>query len=357
MATPKFGTSTLSVHNELRKQVNDYFQSANIEATGNHKLYWKAAILLSSYIFVYIHLIFFTPIVWIAIPECALLGLLTAGIGFNIMHDGAHGSFSKNQTINNMAAFSLDCLGASSFMWNVKHNMVHHSFTNIDGVDDDIDAKPFLRMCDTQKHYKAHKYQHLYFWFLYSLLYIFWVFYTDYKKYFSKHVGSVPLKKLKLKDHFTFWGFKVLYVVLYMALPIYFCGFGPWLIGYLVYGSVGGFVLSIVFQLAHTVEETSFPQVVVATNKIEDEWAVHQLKTTANFATKNKFITWCVGGLNFQIEHHLFPKVSHIHYPVISQIIKKACAELGVPYIEHQKMYAAIGSHVSHLKKMGQRNY
>lgn len=357
MRTPKFNSPAISVHNELKRQINEYFQSANIPVHGNGKLYWKAAILITSYIFVYVSLVFFTPVVWLAIPECALLGLLTAAIGFNVMHDGAHGSFSKHQIINNMAAFSLDCLGASSFMWNMKHNVVHHAYTNIDGVDDDIDARPFLRLCDTQKYYKIHKYQHMYFWFLYSLLYIFWVFYADYKKYFSNKIGNVPLKKLKLKDHVTFWGFKVLYLVMYILLPIYMCGFLPWLLGYTVLAAIGGFVLSIVFQLAHTVEETSFPQVAADTNKIEDEWAVHQLKTTANFATKNKLVTWWLGGLNFQIEHHLFPKVSHVHYPVISQIIKKTCAELGIPYLEHQKLHAAIGSHVSHLKKMGQRNY
>jgi linoleoyl-CoA desaturase len=353
MSTPKFATPSLSLHNELKKRVNEYFQDSSIAATGNYKLYSKAIILWLSYIFIYVHLIFFTPIVWIAIPECIALGILTAGIGFNVMHDGAHGSFSKYQWLNRLAGASLDVLGASGFMWNMKHNIVHHAYTNIDGIDDDIDAKPFLRLCESQKRYKIHRYQHLYFGFLYSLLYLFWVFFTDYRKYFTNKVGTVPLKKLKLKDHLSFWLFKVMYVVLYIALPIYMLGFGAWIIGFLVYAMVGGFILSIVFQLAHTVEETSFPQPVQPTNKIEDEWALHQLKTTANFAPKNKFITWWVGGLNFQIEHHLFPKVSHIHYPVISEIIRKTCEEVGVPYIVHPKMRYAVASHVSHLRKLG----
>lgn len=355
MVTPKFASSSTSLHNELKKRVNNYFQSAEINHTGNGKLYFKAVVLGISYVAVYVSLIFFTPAVWLAIPECLILGLLTAAIGFNVMHDGAHGSFSSRPWVNRIAALSLDFLGASSFMWNVKHNIVHHAYTNIDGVDDDINARPFLRLCETQKHYKMHKYQHIYFWFLYSLLYMFWVFFTDYKKYFSNKVGDVPLKKLKLKDHIAFWGFKLLYVLVYMAIPIYFCGFVPWLIGFLSYAAIGGLVLSIVFQLAHTVEETSFPEPIQPGNRIEDEWALHQLKTTANFATKNKVITWLVGGLNFQVEHHLFPKISHIHYPQISKIIKQACSELGAPYIEHTKMRYAIVSHIHHLKKMGQK--
>jgi linoleoyl-CoA desaturase len=353
MATPKFASSSLSVHTELRNRVSEYFKNADVKSTGNAALYTKAVILFSLLFGLYIHLVFFTPAAWLGILECMLLGLVTAGIGFNVMHDGAHGSFSNNPTVNRIAAYTLDFLGGSSFMWNNKHNIVHHTYTNIDGVDDDIEARPFLRLAPTQKRYKAHKYQHYYFWALYSLLYLFWVFFTDYRKYFTGAVGSVPIKKLKPIDHILFWGFKVFYIGVYVALPIYMVGFMPWLVGFLAYTCTGGFVLSIVFQLAHTVEETSFPEAQMPANKMEDEWALHQLKTTANFATNNKLITWYVGGLNFQIEHHLFPKISHAHYPHISKIVKQACKDMGVPYIEHKWMLHAVSSHISHLKKMG----
>jgi len=163
----------------------------------------------------------------------------------------------------------------------------------------------------------------------------------------------VPLQKLKLKDHIFFWSFKALYVFLFIGLPIYCGGFIPWLIGFLLNAAVAGFLLSIVFQLAHTVDETSFPVPLLPFNKIEDEWALHQLKTTANFATKNKFISCWLGGLNFQVEHHLFPKISHIHYPVVCNIVRETCIALGVPHIEHSKMYLAIASHISYLKRMG----
>ena len=132
-------------------------------------------------------------------------------------------------------------------------------------------------------------------------------------------------------------------------------GFMPWLIGFLVSGLFAGFVLSIVFQLAHTVEHTHFPAMNAETGKMEDEWAVHQLKTTANFATRNKVISWLVGGLNFQIEHHLFPKISHVHYPAISKIIKNACNDFGVPYIEYPKFRMAVASHVMYLKHLSKK--
>ena len=158
---------------------------------------------------------------------------------------------------------------------------------------------------------------------------------------------------MSLGDHLVFWGFKVFHAFLFVGLPIYLLGFTSWLIGFLIFTVVAGFVLSIVFQLAHTVEHTSFPQPDEVTGKLEDEWAVHQIKTTANFATNNKVVSWLVGGLNFQIEHHLFPKISHIHYPAISKIIRQACEEYGISYIEYPKVRYAVASHVAYLRQMG----
>jgi linoleoyl-CoA desaturase len=354
MIMPKFSTVPSSFHGELKKRISAYFQETGKSSTGNFSLYFKAIVLVLGLIGTYVHLVFFTPPVWLALIECIALGGFTAAIGFNVMHDGGHGSFSRYKWVNDLAALSLNFLGANIFMWKTKHNVIHHAYTNVDGLDDDIDAKPFLRLCDTQKFYKIHRYQHLYFWAAYSLLYLYWIFVTDYKKYFLKRVGNVPLKKMSTADHVSFWSFKVLHLILFIALPIYMVGLTPWAIGFLVYGLFSGFVLSIVFQLAHTVEHTHFPMPDEKTNRLEDEWAVHQIKTTANFATGNKVICWLVGGLNFQVEHHLFPKISHVHYPAISKIIKQACDEYGVKYIEYPRMRLAVASHVAYLRQLGQ---
>jgi len=224
---------------------------------------------------------------------------------------------------------------------------------HIDGVDDDLDAKPFLRMASTQKHLKMHRFQHWYFWVFYCFLHFYWSFVSDYKKYFRGKIGDIPLKKMSAMDHFSFWFFKFVYYTLFIVIPFITVGFSGWLLGFICFTVFAGFILSIVFQLAHTVEHTHFPVPDVITNKVEDEWAIHQLKTTANFATKNKVISWLVGGLNFQIEHHLFPKISHVHYPQISEIIKKACSEFGVEYVEYRRMTQAVVSHVSYLRQMG----
>ncbi len=355
MTTPKFININPNFHQELKRRVNQYFTDTKKAATGNWKLYSKAIIFCVSYLAILTHLYFFTPTQWwLAVIECLLLGGLTAAIGFNVMHDGSHGSFSTSKTVNKMAAISMNFLGASSIMWSIKHNILHHTYTNVDGVDDDIEAKPFLRLCENQKRYKMHKYQHIYFWFLYTLLHIVWVFKTDYDKYFNSRIGGVAIRKLTLKEHIGFWTAKVLYAIAMIIIPIVKFGFVKWLVAFAIVTMFAGLVLSIVFQLAHTVEHTHFPLPTADTNKIENEWAIHQINTTANFATKNKLISWLVGGLNFQIEHHLFPKISHVHYPAISKIIKQTCEEFGLQYIEYRKMRHAIASHVVYLKKLGQ---
>jgi linoleoyl-CoA desaturase len=353
MVKPKFPAGSDPFFIELKHRVNAYFTEKGIQSTGNFSLYLKSIIMLPAFVLIYVHLVFFTPPNGLAIFECILLGSLVAGIGFNIMHDGAHGSYSGNKLLNSFAAYTLNVLGGSAFMWNIKHNVVHHAYTNIDGVDSDLEFKPLLRMCPSQKKLGIHKYQHIYVWFLYCLLYVFWIFVTDYKKYFSRNVGPVHIKKMTISEHIQFWSFKAFHYTMIFVLPIAYLGFWHAIIGYVLFAFTAGFVLSIVFQLAHIVEETSFPEINTTTGRMDDSWAVHQLKTTANFATKSRAISWFVGGLNFQVEHHLFPKISHVHYPAINKIVKRTCKEFGVEYHEYPNLVTALSSHATFLRAVG----
>jgi linoleoyl-CoA desaturase len=348
----KLTTAPLTFHAELKKRIQSYFEKRNTKSTGNWKLYSKALLLLLGYVAVYIHLVFFTPGSLWALAECLLLGGLTAAVGFNIMHDGIHGSFSSRKWVNRLAGLTLNLLGANNFMWKTKHNIIHHTYTNIAGVDDDIEARPLLRLCSSQNHYSIHRLQHWYFWAAYSLLYLWWIFFTDYRKYFTGRIGGVALQAMTLREHASFWGFKMLHLFLFVACPIYVVGLSNWLWGFLVFSLFTGFILSIVFQLAHTVEGTHFVQADQNKQPIEDEWAIHQLKTTANFATHNRMLSWWLGGLNFQIEHHLFPRISHVHYPAISKIIRATCQEFNIPYLEYPKVRLALVSHVAHLREL-----
>lgn len=337
----------------LKGKVNNYFSENQLARTGGRKLFVKGSLIILSAIFLYILLVFFTPPAFLALLLCALLGVNFAVIGFNIMHEGGHGSFSKYKWVNGVSAYSLNLLGGNIHFWKQKHNIDHHTYTNIEGMDHDIDVK-FMRMHKDQPRYGYHRFQHYYWVFLYGISYMAWVLYQDFEKYFSTKMEKAGRrKKLDAKEHLIFWITKLGYVVLYFVLPILFVGWWQALLGFVVLSIACGFTISIVFQLAHVVEGTQFPEPDLETKKMEREWAVHQLATTANFATQSKIAYWFLGGLNFQVEHHLFPSISHVHYPQINKLVKETCEEFNVAYLEHKTMGKAFLSHILHIKKLG----
>ncbi|HEX8040631.1 MAG TPA: acyl-CoA desaturase [Chryseosolibacter sp.] len=349
-----FQRNQTSFFKDLKESIDRHFAEARIDPAGNGKLYLKGGIQMLTAAALYVVLVFFTPMPLISIPLAVLLGLNLGVIGFNVMHEGGHQSFSKHSWVNKASAYSLNMLGGITYFWKIKHNVNHHTFTNIDGMDSDIDAKPFMRMHAEQPRYWFHRFQHIYWVALYGISYIAWVFYEDFQKYFSgRHSANSSPKKLELKEHFIFWATKILYVAVYIVIPVVMVGWLPALIGFFIVTFVTGLSISVVFQLAHVVEDTQFHSPHDQNASEKQEWAIHQLNSTANFATGSKVLHWLLGGLNFQIEHHLFPRISHIHYPTVSRFVKEACAQSNVTYIEYKSMFQALVSHLVHLKRLG----
>jgi linoleoyl-CoA desaturase len=339
----------------LKQKVDNYFKTNNLRETGNIKLYYKTVLLFLSAIMLYSLLVFASLPVWLSVVLCCVMGFNLAAIGFNTMHDGAHGSFSRKTWVNELMAFSLNAMGGNAFLWKAKHNLFHHSFTNIEGMDEDIDIKPWIRVNENQKKHWYHRFQHIYWVILYGTTYLLWVYVQDFKKYFTGKVGDNKFKKMDTWNHFVFWFSKVMYIVAFIVVPVYVLGWAKALIGYFIISFVTGFVIAVVFQLAHVVTEAEFHAPSdEKVFKLENEWAVHQILTTADFATKSKIVSWFTGGLNYQVEHHLFPRISHIHYPNIRKLVKETCQQFNVNYIEFPTLMSAIRSHVLHLKQVGQ---
>jgi len=244
-------------------------------------------------------------------------------------------------------------MGGNAYLWNQKHNVIHHNFTNIEGYDDDIDIRPLIRTNENQPKKKIHKYQHIYFIFLYTLTPFWWVCVRDFMKYFTGKIANHEFKKMEVKDHFIFWISKLLHIGMFIVLPSILLGVGPTLLGYAVILGVQGVILSVVFQMAHVVEDATFHVPEPETMKIDNIVVLHQLSTTANFGTKNPLIFWFTGGLNYQVEHHLFPKISHIHYGKISKIVENLCKKYNIQYNNYPTFLDAFKSHVLHLKMVG----
>lgn len=348
-----FSTRNSSFFSDLKSSVDQYFQERKINKTGNWNLYSKTIVLVPASIAMYILLLTVDlhPLVGVLIS--GVLGFTLASIGFNVMHDACHGSYSSKKWLNETLGLTLNALGGNAFIWKFKHNIIHHTYTNVDGVDDDIAKSPLIRQCPSQKWFPAHRFQHLYVVLVYAISSFAWVFIMDFNKYFSKRVYRTDLQTMSTSDHVIFWFSKVLYILFYIVIPVLFVGWGPWAIGFTVMHLVMGLTLAIVFQLAHVVEHTEFEYVPGDEAKIESEWAIHQIKTTANFAPKNTIISWFVGGLNYQVEHHLFPRISHVHYPAISRLVKETCRKYNVTYNEYDTMSAAVASHFRMMYALG----
>ncbi|RYZ00847.1 MAG: acyl-CoA desaturase [Chitinophagaceae bacterium] len=354
MAKVTFDNTNNQFFRSLRQSVDAYFKETGLSKTGGWRLHHKALVLFPAGIALYSVLLLDLLPAFPALVACGLLGLVISSLGFNVMHDACHGSYSGRKWVNNLMGLTMNVLGGNAFFWKQKHNIIHHTYTNIEGLDDDIAQSKWLRQSPTQPWIRVHSYQHLYLTLAYGLSLMHWVAFRDFVKYFSGRVHNTPLPAMDLGEHVIFWISKAFYYFVYIILPIMVLGPLPWLAGYVTMNFVAGVVLSYTFQLAHAVEGPEFESVGDEDRVIGTEWAVHQLRTTANFAPRNRFVNWFVGGLNYQVEHHLFPRISHIHYPALSPIVQEHCRRFGIPYHSFPTVSAAIASHLRTMKRLGQ---
>jgi linoleoyl-CoA desaturase len=341
---------------ELRRRVDAYFERTGRSRRDCPQMYFKTATILAWFFGSYLLLLFFAASWWTVLPLTVILGLSVAAIGFNIQHDGGHRAYSEHQWVNKIMALTLDLMGGSSYLWDWKHNSIHHTYPNIDGQDDDINLGFLGRLSPQQPRLKIHRLQGIYLWFLYGFMAIKWHLVDDFYQLWTGRIGTHKIRRPKGKDLAIFIAGKVVFFSLAFVIPMLL---HPWyavLFVYVTAAFVSGVVLSVVFQLAHCVGEAEFPVPVAAdggTEFIETDWAVHQVRTTVDFARGNRVLCWFLGGLNFQIEHHLFHKICHVHYPALSKLVEETCKEFGLEYSQHKTMFAAIGSHFRWLVEMG----
>lgn len=341
---------------ELKKRVHTYFSEKNISENANYKMIVKTVALLLIYFGSYTLIIAGNLSLYIDWLLCIVLGAGMAGIGFSIAHDAIHGAYSKNGKVNYVLGLLMNIIGGNRYVWSITHNIIHHTYTNIYEVDEDLEIAPFIRLSEHAKHKSIHRVQHVLGFFAYGFATLFWVAMKDYKKILQKNIGPYKNKKHPPFEIAMLILFKFIYYFYIIALPLLVMNITWWqfLIGFITMHFTSGLILGIIFQLAHTVEETHHA-VQNTEGNIDETWAVHQMKTTSNFAMKNRFINWYVGGLNFQVEHHLFPRICSIHYPAISKIVQRTAAEYDVPYHYHRTFLGAVRSHYRFLKRMGQK--
>jgi linoleoyl-CoA desaturase len=341
-------------HQSLKARVEQYLGASGRSPRDLPAMYVKTAVILGWFVASYVWLVFGATGPWGAAAGCVSLGLAMAGIGFSIQHDANHGGYSNRPMINRFFAWTLDAVGGSSYVWSWKHNIFHHSHPNVVGLDEDIDIQPLCRLAPSHKLRAAHRLQHLYIWGLYGLLPVKWHFIDDFKDVLTGRIGRQKMPRPSGWKLAGALGGKLLFYGWALVVPALFHPLWQVALGYLLTAFVLGLMLSTVFQLAHCVEEADFTELPEGGHTFPRDWAAHQVEATVDFARGNPLVSWYLGGLNFQVEHHLFPRVCHLHYPAISRIVEETCREHGVRYRTNVSVGAALRSHVSWLKRMGQ---
>ena len=360
----KTGTLTFANTNRdfvstLNKRVNDYFRTNNISRQGNTEMYLKTAVMFLIYFAPYVLII--TGVISGTVPlliATFAMGLGLAGIGLSVMHDANHSAYSRKAWVNDVLGYSLNLVGGNAFNWKMQHNVLHHSFTNVHDHDEDISPRGVLRLCPSTPWKQIHRYQFVYAWFLYGFMTIVWLGFKDFVR-IVRYDQSGLAKKQKAdvkREWFILIGSKLVYIAYIAVIPLLVTPLLWWQIflGVFLIHFVAGFILAIIFQPAHVAEGTEFP-LPNESLTLENSWAVHQLLTTTNFGNKSRWFSWYVGGLNFQIEHHLFPNICHVHYRNIAGIVRKTAEEFRLPYKSYNTFAEALRGHGRLLRQLGDR--
>lgn len=295
---------------------------------------------------------------WVMIALVVIMGFGLAGIGLSVMHDANHGAYSSKRWLNTLIGYSMNLIGANAFNWKMQHNVLHHSYTNVHEEDEDISPRGVLRLSPHSDWKRMHKYQFIYAWFLYGLMTLIWMLVNDFRRLVKYHRnGMAKQHNFSItREWFILVGSKLLYITYMFVIPVMVTSLAWWqiLTGILIMHYIAGFILAIIFQPAHVIEGTEYP-LPDEQRMLENNWAVHQLLTTTNFGNRDRWFSWFVGGLNFQIEHHLFPNICHVHYHKIAVIVKTTAHEFGLPYKSSRTFLDALAGHARLLKQLGMK--
>ena len=351
----KFGTDS-AFQLELRRRVDEYFRSTGRRQRDCWQMYLKTAILIAGLAVSYLLLVFAADAWWQSLPLAVLLGFAAAGVGFNIQHDGGHDAYSNHRSINKLMAMTLDMLGGSSYFWRWKHGVIHHTYVNVTGHDTDLNLGFLGRLSPHQPRLAVHRWQHLYLWPFYGFVAIKWHFVDDFRRLIAGQIGAYRVPRPAGADLVFLIAGKAAFFTWAFGIPLLLHPAHVVLVHYAIAGLVLGIALSVVFQVAHCVEEAAFPLPSGGTGRIERAWAIHQVETSADFSRPSRVVAWLLGGLNFQIEHHLFPKISHVNYPAISKLVEQTCRDFGVAYTEHTSFREGVTAHFRWLRRMGMPN-
>jgi linoleoyl-CoA desaturase len=337
----------------INARVNAYLHDNAIPARDVPAMYVKTAVVLGWWLGAYLLLLLGHFPAPVNVVLCVVWAMAIAGVGFNVMHDASHDGYSERPRVNRLVSLSGEMLGMSGFRWRTKHNVWHHTYTNIDGYDDDVEAFGLMRLTPREPWKPLYQGQAWYFPVIYSFIGFDFILRDFMMVFVGKSDAHHVYPKMGAVDQVTFWAGKLFYFLIMFALPLLVFPWWQVLLGFLLVMLTVGLIMGVVFQLAHINTAAEFPEPVGSPPHIENEWAMHQVETTVDFAPRNRLLSWYIGGLNFQVEHHLLPHVCHLNYPRLAPIVAATCEEFGIRYNCYATWREAFVSHWRELRLLG----
>jgi len=341
------------------QRVEAFLKENGLRTRDLPEMYVKSAICLGWWAISYGLMLYSGLAEWsfvVTIIMALSFGLATGSIGFNIMHDANHNGYSDRPWVNRLLGLTVELVGLSNFIWRQQHNIWHHTYTNIAGLDEGLEMDGWVRNSPRDIWKPIHRFQHWYAPIVYALAGVGLLLGRNFQVYFTGKSGDTfRYPPMTRNDKIVFWIGRVINLMVYLVLPALVFGVGGALLIFAFTSIVTGFVMATILQMAHVMADVDFPEPSGDPLKIENEWAIHEVQTTSNFAPNNRILNWYVGGLNYQIEHHLFPHMCHLVYPKIAPIVRATCEEFGLTYQSYPTFRAALKNHWQSLREFGKK--
>jgi len=356
---PRYTTKS-PLYNTLRKRVGDYLEQNQIDPKSSWAIYCRLifiyCLLFATYYIA--HFMNFNSIP-LTIVTAIVFGVGEALFSMHILHDASHCSISHIPAVWRWVGVTFDFfIGSSYFAWLHQHAIGHHLYTNVRGADPDLGEGEvdFRRVSPAQGWMPMYKYQHIYAPFLYGLL-PFKSRIQDSDSFIRRVNGRIRVVNPSMFYVITYLIGKVNFIIWRFVVPLFFMSLGQLMISFFIAEFVLGYYLAFVFQVSHVATDLDFmatPLPPAPPAKIDEDWAISQIRTTQDYGFGSALTTFLTGGLNYQVIHHLFPTVSQSYLPTIAPIVVQTCKEYGVHYHLLPNFWGAFKSHIEYLRIMGQ---
>lgn len=352
----KFDNRPSDFYRTLKQRTERYFQERNLSKKANCFAILKTTVFFLCTVLSYGLILTDRFAGWPLFGLYLIWGLSSAFFVFSIAHDAAHHAFAKSGKLNDFLSYSWNLMGISSYVWKLKHNIAHHTYTNVQGTDQDIDQGALFVLKPNTPVKPHHRFQHLYSPLVYAFYSFYLIYVKDFQLYATHRFGNKVITSHPKRELIILLITKLFYFTYSFLIPLIILSVDGWkiILMYLFMHFAIGITMAFILGPVHITGQANYVN-PDAKGRIHNCWARHQIECTIDFAAQNAIVGWFSGGLNTHISHHIFPTICHVHYRPLTKIIKQTAEEYGIKYT-NMTLIGAIAAHLNFLKQLGRKD-